>query len=278
MKLADLTKKPPQRASIPHAVVLHDEKPEQDLIKVCETLFHAANEHKGFQINHWAFHELERLDRRAMARHRSANALVFILTSKQRGDPPCHIKEWIRQSFTAGLAPKPLVIGLHTNSLECTRYLQTLAKSWESPLLTCSDLTRQSGKKRLHQLLNQRFATRVEEAALDQDSARPLPRFQDSHPKQPVTTQEIRDLGYTLWLSAGRPEGGISGFLMLAAARLQAAKETCAITPQPFPNHEHHTHPNGFDSRVRPELMLGFQTRFPTESQPPLLQHLARIP
>lgn len=276
MKLANLLNNSPQRAGLHHAVVLCSERPQQAFLKLRETLAHAAGGHEEICINSWTFHELERLDFRAMARRRAANASIFVLAADRLDDPPTHIKAWIQQSFTAAAPSKPLVIGLKTNSSKCTSYLQTLANSWDRPLLTSDDLVSQVGRDQFRQLLHQRLASSVEQAAVDHVSAKPLPSSQKSNISQPEITQEIRDLAYTLWLAAGRPKGGISGFFMLAAARLQAAKQTpCPL--QPYPNHEDHPHPTSSDSRVRTELLLRFQDRLPAREQSPLLQHLARV-
>ncbi len=278
MKSANLDSPLPEKASFPQVVVLHGERPQQALTKVRQNLLQIADQDLTLCIKSWAFHELERLDLRAMTRHLAAKAWILVLATDRRDDPPDHIKEWIHQSFSSALAPKPIVIGLHANSLECTHYLQTLARSWDSPFFACSTLASQAGKRQIRELMRERW-----DAALvtgEQDTVKPRPRTHPTSPsnEQPVTTQEIRDLAYTLWLAADRPSGGISGFLMLAAARLQAARESFNTAMHPFPNHENHTHSTGSNSRLHPEFMLGFQTRLHAGARPPLLQHLAQTP
>lgn len=270
--------------SVLTAVILHE---EAEVCQHAETVTHVIttwlDEPSDLVVKRWSFHQLERLDVRAMASHQAEDATILIVCSGHADDLPESVTTWMERTYQTPHALKPVIIHFSSNREESMTFTQKLAAQWHVPLITdfsfgetlCWDQLRTFVEQRLSLLAQ----ASEEEAALGERlDADPRPKDHPSalSPKE----QAIRDLAYRLWVSAGRPEGSSSKFWHQAEDQLRSDQTDATGTTLSHPknNHENHSPTAAIVSHPVLELLLKLPGYFVAGQTHALLQHLARLP
>lgn len=266
------------------AVILHE---EAEVCQHAKTVTHVIttwlDEPTNLVVKHWSFHQLDRLDVRAMASHQAEDATMLIVCSGHGGDLPESVTTWMARTYQTPHALKPVIIHLGSNRDKSMTFTQKLAAQWHVPLITdfsfgetlCWDQLRSFVEQRLSLLAQ---ATEEEVAMGDNSSSDTRPKGHSSalSPKE----QAIRDLAYRLWVAAGRPEGSSSKFWHQAEDQLSSHQSMVASPSLSQRNHNYENHSSTAALVGHPvlELLLKLPGNFFAGKTHALLQHLARLP
>lgn len=271
------------------AVILHEDAAANEqastILQVLETAFHDVAD---ICVKRWSFHQLERLDIRAMACHQGKEATILVVCSSTGMSIPESVSTWMERTYPSAHGSKPLIVRLQEGPIPKEDFTYQLASSWNVPLVSDFSLGALSGWEVLRDFVELRLSTDTPETQDDYLDAEKSTRL---HP--PVCAAEnhfspidqaIRDRAYQLWVAAGRPDGRTADFWHIAEQEVRSARNDPESSKAEFnisPNtktHENIAHIAGLRSQPSSEFMLRIPTDLHAGTRNALLQHLARVP
>jgi hypothetical protein len=116
-------------------IILHDGDATEAREKLSGRLAAMFHIHANTRIRVWSFHQLERLDFRAMASRLAKKASVLAVAATGHDAPPHHVRRWIEHACRSVEHAKPVLISLEPGAFGCAAYLHALSSRWGTPCL-----------------------------------------------------------------------------------------------------------------------------------------------
>jgi len=268
-------------------VVLHEDAAADQhaatLLRIVEKMFLETAE---VCVKRWSFHQLERLDVRAMASHHGKDAVILMVCSSSGLSIPDTVASWMERTYQSAHCLKPFIIRFEQGAVSKEDITRKLASTWKVPLACDFSLDATSCWENLREFVEVRLRSIQDLGEDDSDSefSRQSPARPPTQTKTAPMDQAIRDHAYYLWMNAGRPDGRNLEFWHQAEREMQTAQAAVKKTepiqenhPQ-TKHHENNAHPTGPRRLSASEFLLGIPRDIHAGTRSPLLQHLARIP
>ena len=278
---------PPAKLPALSVVVLNEDAAAAEhavtLLRIVETMFLEMAE---VCVKRWSFHQLERLDVRAMAGHHGKDAVILMVCSSTSQSIPDAVASWMRRTYQSAHCLKPLIIRYHQGSVLEEDLTRRLASTWKVPLACDFSLDATACWEDLRDFVEERL--RVMQDSGEDDSEAEFARHSPARPPTRTESapidQAIRDHAYQLWVAAGRPDGRNLEFWHQAERDMQTAK-AAVKRPEPYEEnqpktitHDNTTAHSGLRRQPAPEFMLRIPNDRHARPSNALLQHLARRP
>lgn len=267
-------------------VVLHEnEAATQRADLILDILRSMFCDEAAWPVKRWSFHQLERLDVRAMASHHGKDAAILMLCTSSDQKVPDNVLTWMERTYQQTDCLKPVILRVRPAADSEEAFIRKLASTWKVPLASDFSLDSFASWKPLREFIEQRLNYGIHnsqnEAPEGHDSGPNIVRHTAPREAAPLD-QKIRDHAYQLWISAGRPDGHQLDFWHQAERELRqdrvtskASEQYHHIQPNPTSN-ETNPHSSGHHSRRLSQLMLKLSSHFHARPRNALLQHLAR--
>lgn len=193
------------------------------------------------QFYSWAFHHLEALDVRAMARH-IAEAAPLILLASADGRPPEQVERWLDQSLIEQEEERALLVALEDSQGQLCSFTGRLASRWSTRHVCATQLDADPQREWVLKAFEKRLngTASMESESADDFTERPA-ACRNTAPAPtdlpviitaPHLREEIRMRAYHLWLHAGRPHGQELDF-WLRAEREFLERQSRAVSAGP---------------------------------------------
>jgi hypothetical protein len=240
-----------------------------------------------WRLRHWSFHQLERLDIRAMAGHLGKEATVLILCKTTHEEMPESLTTWLERTFQSPQQAKPMIICLEQDDSVAKAYSAKLAANWKVPLVCHFDSATAQCWQEVRDFIEHHISGINQEVEEELATPEKTLRGPCSGPlalPNICPNQAIRDRAYELWVSAGSPDGKAQHFWFLAEKQIHGTQNTSSqptedISISPNKQTYENTSPTaGFRYQPAIELMLKLSSILVTGPRDALLQHLARAP
>ncbi len=276
------------RHPILKVVILHE---DSDVSQHVETLMMVVNatfeEVAEVCVKRWSFHQLERLDVRAMASHLGKDASILMVCTSSGQMIPESVTSWMERTYQSPHCLKPSIIRYWQGAEIREDFTWKMASIWNVPIVSEFSLNGSTCWEHFRLFVEQRLSRCMqgsEEECLEAEKQKNPPRARaepvESHPMD----QEIRDHAYYLWVEAGKPDGCHLEFWHQAEREIREA-QAAAQMPEPVqqthPNIKPHenNHPTDHHHWLpAAEFMHRIPRNLHAGSRNALLQHLARIP